>query len=103
MTAMVLARHNAGIAFVIESLSVSGARLVGPLTLGMGERVQILFEIDERPVDVNAEVVRVTKQDLMTDSIAVRFVELSSDARESIRGLVLRTLEHEGDVDGHTD
>lgn len=41
----------------IESLSISGARLSGSGTFGMGERVQVLFEVDGAPIDVTAEVV----------------------------------------------
>ena len=96
MNAFILARHNDGIAFVIECLSLGGARLTGPLTLDVGELVHIMFEIDDRPLHIAGEVVRVESLNIVTDRIAVRFVSLADDARESIRALVLRTLEEEG-------
>jgi hypothetical protein len=94
--AVVLARHNAGVAMTIESISTGGARLVGGVTLAVGERIQILFEIDQRPVEVLGEVVRAETQDITTDRIAVRFVELTGETRELIRQLVLQTLEEDG-------
>ena len=93
LTAMVLARHNDGIAFTIDSISTSGARLAGPLTLDVGERVQIMFEIDGRPVDVHAEVVRREPRDITMDNIAVRFTDLTDDARAAIHAAVLKRLE----------
>jgi len=48
----VLARHNPGVTFSIENISVNGCSLVGPLTLSVGDRVQILFEVDGSPIDV---------------------------------------------------
>ena len=94
-SAVVLARHNDGVGLTISSLSVGGARLVGPLSLDRGERIQILFEIDGRPVEVSGEVVRVEKQDMMTDRISVRFVDVPDDVRELIQMLVRRALEQE--------
>jgi hypothetical protein len=95
-TAIVLARHNAGVSFTIESISLGGARLAGPLTLASGERIQLLFEIDGRPIEVFGDVIRVDRQDINTDHIAVKFVELTAETRELIRDLVRRTLELEG-------
>jgi hypothetical protein len=91
-SAIVLARHNNGVAFVIESMSTSGARLAGPLTLGVGERVQILFEIDGHPIDVCAEVVRVEKFDMMTDRVAVTFRDVDAETQKRIVQLVQQTL-----------
>jgi hypothetical protein len=91
-TAIVLARHNAGVPMVIESLSVSGARLAGPSTFGVGEQIHILFEIEGSPLDVAGEVIRVEHQDIINDRIAVRFVAVTDEARLSIRRLVLETL-----------
>lgn len=92
-SAIVLARHNDGVAFTIESISVSGARLAGPLALDVGERVHLLFEMDGHPVEVTGEVVRVDRQDLASDHIAVRFIEVAEDTRALIRDLVVRTLD----------
>ena len=93
--AVVLARHNCGMEFVIESISVGGARLVGEMTLEVGERVQILFELDGRPVEVDAEVVRADRQDVFRDRIAVAFMNLSAHHRDSIRRLVQAALDLE--------
>lgn len=93
--AMVLARHNSGRAFVIENISVSGARLVGELTLEVGECVQILFELDGCPVEVDARVVRAERQDMFRDRIAVVFMNLSAHHRDSIYRLVQAALDLE--------
>jgi hypothetical protein len=94
-TAVVLARHNQGVHVVISSISLGGARLVGEITVAMGERVQILFEIDQQPLEVEAEVVRVEMVDMATDHIAVRFVTTSEAAKRLIRGLVERSLDED--------
>jgi hypothetical protein len=94
-TAVVLARHNAGVTVTIESVSIGGARFVGPLTLREGERIQILFEVDGHPVDVGAEVIWGKPQDINHDRVAVRFVEIPDDAKELIHKLVLATFTEE--------
>lgn len=91
--AIVLARHNPGIAMAIEDVSLSGARLSGPGTFQKEEHVQILFEIEGVPMDVAAEVVRVEHEDLLTDRIAVRFLALAAEHRDAIRKLVRETVE----------
>jgi hypothetical protein len=90
--AVVLARHNAGVQMTIESLSVTGARLAGPSTFDVGERIQILFEIEGTPLDVAGEVVRVEHQDMVNDRIAVRFVDVEDTDVALIRRLVKQTL-----------
>jgi len=64
--------------------------LLGPLTLSVGERVQILFELDQRPLDVAADVVRVERLDMMRDRVAVRFVD--SEASRAMIGAVVDKL-----------
>ena len=91
-TAVVLARSNDGVPFRIESLSIGGARLAGPLTLNNDEPVQILFELDGHPLDVRGEVIRVVDRTLDRDIVLVRFVDLADHARELIREMVRRTL-----------
>lgn len=91
--AVVLARHNNGVGLTIVSLSLGGARLVGSISVDVGERVQILFEFDGQPVDVEGEVVRTESLDMATDHIAVRFVSLTSKAKESIRAMVDHSME----------
>jgi hypothetical protein len=90
--ATVLARHNEGAGFTIDDISAGGALLIGPLTLSIGERVQILFEVDQRPLDVSAEVVRVERLDMMNDRVAVRFVD-SEASRTTIAAVVDRLRE----------
>ncbi len=79
--------------FVIDSISTSGARLIGELALALKERIGILFEAEAQRIDVIAEVVRVDTADLMTDQIAVRFLDPSPDTMASLRVLVDRSLD----------
>lgn len=93
--AMVLARHNSGVAFTIENISLGGARLTGPLTLEVGESIRLLFELEGHPIDVEGEVVRVDRQDIVTDRVAVAFKGLSDANRDAIRRLVRAALDLE--------
>ena len=61
--------------FVIDNLSSSGARLTGPLALKLGQRIAISFVLEATTFDVTAEIVRVHTPDLVTDQIAVQFIE----------------------------
>lgn len=79
--------------FVIDSLSTSGARLVGALALAMKEKISILFQAEDQRIDVAAEVVRVDTADLMTDQIAVRFIDPSPEVAAALRILVERSLD----------
>jgi hypothetical protein len=94
-SAVVLVRHNRGVMMSVDRLSISGASLVGPLTVDRGEHMQILFEIDGHPVDITGEVVRVEARGLMVDHVVVRFVDLAEHTRDLIQDLVTRTLERE--------
>ncbi len=85
-------RHNAGVQVTIDSISTGGARFVGPLTVAIGECVQILFEIEEIPVEVLAEVVRVDRDNVFNDRFATRFVDLAPAVRARIHRLVFATL-----------
>jgi hypothetical protein len=91
--ATVTAGKRRSVKFTIDSLSISGARLVGPLALQRGDRIDITLELDNGPVAVAGEVVRVDTPDLMTDQIAVRFVDTSPTSRAAIRELVRQNLE----------
>lgn len=82
-TALVLARHNDGIEVEVEDVSIGGAKLTGPFTLDVGERIQIVFHSNAHPV--TAEVVRVESRDMTTDCAVVRFAARGDDTRESIR------------------
>jgi hypothetical protein len=92
LSAVILARHNDGVAFSIQRISTGGARLVGPLTLEVGERVQVLFELEGTPIDVEGEVVRVERPDIVNDHVAVAFRNLSDSSRTLIHELVQRSM-----------
>ena len=63
-------------AFEIQNISLTGARLHGPLTLTLGQRLNLVLElVAQSPLDVVAEVVRVHTDDLVTDTAAVRFID----------------------------
>ena len=94
--AVVLVRHNAGTECLIDSISMGGARLVGPLTLAVGEHVQVLFEVDGTPIDVEGEVVRAERQDVMNDRIAIAFKNVSESTRLLLHKLVVTSLDREG-------
>lgn len=91
-SATILARHNAGVAFSTESISVGGVRLLGPLTLEAGEHVQLLFELEGTPVDLEGVVVRSERHDVINDLVAISFKNLPDAARELIQQLVSRLL-----------
>lgn len=89
--------------FVIDNLSLGGARLIGELALQKGQKIEITLELDTGTVNVVGEVVRVDTPDLMTDQIAVRFLEPSDDARAAIKEVVMRTLKDPKDADDDFD
>jgi len=72
--AVVIVR-NRRVAFVIDNLSSTGARLAGALALELGQRIEMSFVLDATPIEVSAEIVRVHTPDLLTDQIAVRFID----------------------------
>jgi len=88
-------RHNPGVTFEIENISVGGCSLVGPSTLSVGDRVQILFEVDGSPIDVSAEVIRAERVDIMNDHIAVKFIDVEDATHERIQRLVTKAIERE--------
>jgi hypothetical protein len=89
--------------FVIDNLSLGGARLIGELALQKGQKIDITLELDTGMVDVIGEVVRVDTPDLMTDQIAVRFIEPSEAAQAAIKEVVMRTLKDPKDADDDFD
>jgi hypothetical protein len=78
-----------GVPFKIESISIGGAGLFGPLILQEDELIQILFD----SIDVDAEVICVVDRTLATDRVAVRFRDLEPSTRELIERLVERSVE----------
>ena len=89
--------------FVIDNLSLGGARLVGELALQKGQKIDITLELDTGTVNVVGEVVRVDTPDLMTDQIAVRFLDPTDEAKEAIKTVVMRTLKDPKDADDDFD
>lgn len=79
--------------FTIQNISTSGAKLEGPLALTLRERVTLVFQLGDESVQLQAEVVRVETADLMSDEIAVRFVEMTDVTRDAVRKLVTRVLD----------
>jgi hypothetical protein len=93
VTAMVVARHNDGVRFVLETLSTRGARLLGPLALALEEQIRVLLSTDEVSVDLEADVFHVQRVDLLTDRIAVRFRKPDSDKRKAILTILAHALQ----------
>ncbi len=79
--------------FTIQNISISGAKLEGPLALALRERITLVFKAGDESVTLQAEVVRVETADLMSDEIAVAFVDMTEATREAIRALVNRVLD----------
>ena len=93
---------RAPVSFTIENISVTGAKMQGPLTLKLKDRITIVFFDDKERIEVQADVVRVDTADLMTDEIAVQFVTPSDDVTAKITALVAKALDKEipvGDVE----
>lgn len=89
--------------FVIDSLSTTGARLIGPLALAMNETIAVVFTAEDHRIDVSAEVVRVDTADLMTDQIAVRFIDLGPETTAALKLLVEHMLDQHWSADGGED
>jgi hypothetical protein len=78
--------------FSIDNLSASGARLIGPLPLGIGDKIRLVLAFERGKLETIAEVVRVHSADLLTDQVAVRFIDLPTETEAAIRVLVLRNF-----------
>ncbi len=78
--------------FEIDNLSATGARLSGELVLLLGQRLAITFCLDGVAVGVTGEVVRVQTEDLITDQVAVRFVDPTPEAVSRIEAFVESVL-----------
>ena len=102
-TRATVSKGNKQVPFVIDNLSLGGARLIGELALQKGQKIDITLELDSGTVSVVGEVVRVDTPDLMTDQIAVRFLDPTEEAKAAIKDVVMRTLkdpkDHEDDYD----
>jgi hypothetical protein len=103
IVATVTAGKRNGVRFVIENISITGAKLEGPLTIAKGEKIRVLFEAEGHSVQVDAEVVRVDTADLMTDQIAARFIDPSPESRLAIQALVNKILEEQEEDNDSTE
>jgi hypothetical protein len=92
LAAEVVAR-NRRVPFVIDNLSSSGARLAGALALGLGQRIEMSFRLEGTAIALSAEIVRVDTPDLMTDQIAVRFVDPPAASVARIEAFVAALLD----------
>lgn len=93
IVARVSAGKRADVRFTILNVSVTGAKLEGPLALKLHQRISIKFESGDLSAEVEAEIVRVDTPDLLIDQIAARFVDPSSEARDVLRQIIDRAVE----------
>lgn len=84
------------VAFTIENLSVGGARLTGSTPLTVGEQLVIAFSLAGTRLVVTGEVVRIHTEDLLTDQVAVRFVEPSAVVVSCIEDFITSLLGNVG-------
>lgn len=90
---------RAPVAFTIENISVSGAKMQGPLTLKLKDRITIVFFAERERIEVQADVVRVDTADLLNDEIAVQFVTPSDEVTAKIAAMIDKALDKEIEVD----
>jgi len=96
IVATVTAGKRTGVIFRILNVSVTGAKLEGPLSLALKDKIKIRFDWEGTSVELAAEVVRVDSPDLMTDQIAACFIETPPETQTAIQDLVARLLEAGG-------
>lgn len=102
-TLATVSRGQKKVPFRIDNLSAGGARLIGPLALQKGQHVEITFQLETNTFTLTAEVVRVETPDLLTDQIAVQFVDVTAEAKVAIDDLVMRTLHERTEDDDDVD
>jgi hypothetical protein len=95
LKAIVTAGPKRSVPFTIDSMSVTGARLTGPLALVLGQVLSVTFTASGRSVTIEVEVVRVDTADLLNDQVAVRFIKVPEDASGAIHDFVRQRLEEE--------
>jgi len=103
IVATVTAGKRSGVIFRILNVSVTGAKLEGPLSLALKDKIKIRFDWEGTSVELAAEVVRVDSPDLMTDQIAAHFIEMPPETQAAIEALVARMLEAGGNEPEHED
>ncbi len=80
------------VTFQIDNLSSSGARLAGALALELGQRIEMSFVLEGVTIGLAAEIVRVHTPDLLTDQIAVRFLDPPAATVSRIEAFVAARL-----------
>jgi hypothetical protein len=95
LKAVVTAGPKRSVPFMIDSMSVTGARLTGPLALVLGQVLSVTFTASGHSVTIEVEVVRVDTADLLNDQVAVRFIKVPEDASDAIRDFVKQRLADE--------
>lgn len=85
--------------FTIDNVSAGGARLIGPMALKKGQHIQIALEFETGRFTLTAEVVRVETPDLLTDQIAVRFIDATTEVKAAIHSVVMQECKSDGDDD----
>src|SRR6266481_5794442 len=78
----------------VEDLSIGGALLRGPpeVALGLRTRLSLLFEGDE-PLVIEAELVRWSRDEGSSGTLAVAFHDLSAGQEDLIQDVLLKALE----------
>ena len=95
LKAVVTAGPKRSVPFTIDSMSVTGARLTGPLALVLGQVMSVTFTASGHSVTIEVEVVRVDTADLLNDQVAVRFIKVPNEAKDAIDDFVRQRLEEE--------
>jgi hypothetical protein len=85
---MVLVRHNDGVPLTLRTLSTSGARLEGQLSVLANDHIRLLLELAGSPHVLDPQVVQVERDSFFMDRVAVRFLDLDDEVREAIRAAV---------------
>jgi hypothetical protein len=95
LKAVVTAGPKRSVPFTIDSMSVTGARLTGPLALVLGQVLSVTFTASGHSVTIEVEVVRVDTADLLNDQVAVRFIKVPDEAKDAIQEFVRHRLEQD--------
>ncbi len=90
---------RAPVAFTIENISVTGAKMQGPLTLKLKDRITIVFFAERERIEVQADVVRVDTADLLNDEIAVQFVSPGDEVTAKIAAMIDKSPDKEIEVE----
>jgi len=87
ITAIAMLKKQA-VRLCIDNLSASGANLIGATDAVVGDLVQLLFEIEDMPIDVAARVVRCER----ASRFSVEFLDLDDRIRAHLRAFVKQQI-----------